>query len=78
MDTSKHTVTLPIEDYNELNTRMNNAESYRTMVDGVLNGIEKVLQEPKMDRLERFDKIRNIMNHWNPYHPYSEEDFDLD
>ena len=70
MDTSKHTVTIPMEDYE----RMKQIETHCSLQESILSAIEDVLRVPKMDRIERFDKIRNIMNNWIPQHDLDDEE----
>lgn len=61
MDSSKHTVTLPIDDYNKLIKDNHKLLDRAELAEAKLNLIKEVMDYPVMDRIKRFDEIKTIL-----------------
>lgn len=61
MDTSKHTVTIPIEDYNTMIAQIKTLNEYSQDMRLKLGQIKHVMTVHGMDRLKRFDAIHGIL-----------------
>lgn len=61
MDSSKHTVTLPIDDYNKLIKDNHKLLDRLELAEAKLNLIKEVMDYPVMDRIKRFDEIKTIL-----------------
>lgn len=71
MDTSKHTVTIPISDYEELVHRSHTLSMYHT----VLDKIEKTMRDKSIDRDTKYARIQTVINNWCPEHDLEEDHY---